>query len=239
LTALIVSGMMALPGTDQLVIGRTVGVAHSDGRAVMAEVTDGTGAGLQAFLDWAGTRGEIPLATAKNLAGASGKVLAVEPDADTVDVTQIDPDDVFGRFETLNRLNYTSESMVTYRSRFFKSVAMYRAWLDKRPDWKTLNGRPPTKAVAVRSSGNGKPTPKGRVKRPAAEASARPTPESPADQLPTSPSSPMVPYDLPLRPGLRVRLVLPEILTQADAKRITAFVTSLAFDQADIPEEGA
>jgi hypothetical protein len=47
-----------------------------------------------------------------------------------------------------------------------------------------------------------------------------------------------VAYDLPLRPGLRVRLVLPEILTQADAKRITAFVTSLAFDQADIDEKG-
>jgi hypothetical protein len=54
-----------------------------------------------------------------------------------------------------------------------------------------------------------------------------------------SPAVAMVPYDLPLRPGLRVRLVLPEILTQADAKRITAFVTSLAFDQAEMSEEGA
>lgn len=48
----------------------------------------------------------------------------------------------------------------------------------------------------------------------------------------------MVPYDLPLRPGLRVRLVLPEMLTQADAKRIAAFVNSLAFDQESASKEG-
>ncbi len=204
----------------------------------MAEANDGTGAGLAAFLAWAGTRGELPRTTAQNLAVASGKVLAIEPDADAVDVIRVDPEDIFGRFETLNRMKYTTESMNTYRSRFFKAISMYRAWLDKRPDWKSANLRPSTKAVAVRSSGNGKPPSKARPKRPA-EATARPSPEVATDQPLLPSSSAMVPYDLPLRPGLRVRLVLPEMLTQADAKRINAFVTSLAFDQAEIAEEGA
>ena len=53
-----------------------------------------------------------------------------------------------------------------------------------------------------------------------------------------SAAEPMVPYDLPLRPGLRCRLVLPEMLTQADAKRVAAFVNSLAFDQAEGTQEG-
>jgi hypothetical protein len=48
---------------------------------------------------------------------------------------------------------------------------------------------------------------------------------------PETQASTMVPYDLPLRPGLRARLVLPEMLTRADADRIAAFVNSLAFDQ--------
>jgi len=39
---------------------------------------------------------------------------------------------------------------------------------------------------------------------------------------------PMVPYQFPLRPGLRVRLVLPELLTRSDADRIAAFVDGLA-----------
>jgi hypothetical protein len=207
------------------------------GRRDVAEASDGTGAGLLAFLDWAGTRGEIAPATAKNLAVAAGKVLAVEPDPDAVDVIRLDPEDIFGRFHTLNRMSYTTESLGTYRSRFFKAIAMYRAWLDKRPDWKSASLRPPTKAVAIRSATNGKPAPKTRAKR-SAEVTPRPQPDA-SEQLPQHSSSAMVPYDLPLRPGLRVRLVLPEMLTQADAKRITAFVTSLAFDQAEISEEGA
>jgi hypothetical protein len=202
----------------------------------VAEAGDGTGAGLLAFLDWAGSRGEIAPGTAKSVAVSTGKVLAVEPDPEAVDVTRLDPEDLFARFETLNRMKYTTESMNTYRSRFFRAISMYRAWLDKRPDWKSANLRSPTKAVAVRSTSNGTSTSKARARR-SAEAATRQPQE--ATEQPLSPSTAMVPYDLPLRPGLRVRLVLPEILTQADAKRITAFVTSLAFDQADITEEGA
>jgi hypothetical protein len=212
------------------------GQQRSEGRRDVPEASDGTGAGLLAFLDWAGTRGEMAPATAKNIAVAAGKVLAVEPDPDTVDVMRLDPEDIFGRFQTLNRLGYSTDSLSTYRSRFFKGIAMYRAWLDKRPDWKSATLRPPTKAVAVRSATNGKPTPKARTKR-SAEAGPRP-PLEPTEQPSPPSSSAMVPYDLPLRPGLRVRLVLPEMLTQADAKRITAFVTSLAFDQAEVSEEG-
>jgi hypothetical protein len=205
--------------------------------AEAAKAVDGTGAGLLTFLDWAGSRGEIPPATAKNIAVAAGKVLAVEPDPDAVDVVQLDPEDIFGRFQTLNRTSYTTQSVNAYRSRFFKGIYMYRAWLDNRSDWKSASSRPPSKAVAVKSTGTGKATSKTRSKRPAAN-SPDPSPDA-AEPVPSAPSIAMVPYDLPLRRGLRVRLVLPEILTQADAKRITAFVTSLAFDQEEITEEGA
>jgi hypothetical protein len=47
---------------------------------------------------------------------------------------------------------------------------------------------------------------------------------------------PMVPYWFPLRPGLQVSLVLPEVLTRSDADRITEFVASLA-EQADAPRQ--
>jgi hypothetical protein len=201
----------------------------------MSDASDGTGAGLLAFLDWAGTRGELSPATAKSIGVSVGKVLAVEADPDAVDVRNHDPDDLFGRFETLNRTNYTTESMNTYRSRFFRAWSMYLAWLDKRADWKSAGLRPPSKAVAVRAPNNGK-TPKGRPRKPPAEQSR---PASDLVEIPGPPSAvAMVPYDLPLRPGLRVRLVLPELLTQADAKRIAAFVDSLAFDQAEAMLEG-
>jgi len=203
----------------------------------MSGASDGTGAGLLAFLEWAGTRGEITPTTAKSIAVAIGKVLAVEADPSGIDVRNLDPDDLFGRFETLHRTDYTTDSLISYRSRFFRGIAMYRAWLDKRPNWKSANLRSPSKAVAVRSAGNGRSTPR-RSKRSPAEPPAQTSTET-VDPPATSPNLAMVPYDLPLRPGLRVRLILPELLTQADAKRIAAFVDSLAFDQADTTPEGA
>jgi hypothetical protein len=204
------------------------------GRA-MSDASDGTGDGLLAFLDWAGARGELPPATAKSMGVTVGKVLAVEPDPAAVDVRNVDPEDLFSRFETLNRTSYTTESMKTYRSRFSRAVSMYLAWLDKRPDWKSAGLRPPSKAVAVRASTNGKPS-RARPKKPPAEQSR---PAADVVEIAGPPSAvAMVPYDLPLRPGLRVRLVLPELLTQADARRIAAFVDSLAFDQAEATAEG-
>jgi hypothetical protein len=213
------------------------GLTSLERRRAMSEATDGTGAGLLDFLNWAGTRGEITPNTAKSIAVAVGKVLAVEADPSGVDVTNLDPEHLFGRFETLNRTGYTSHSMDTYRSRFFRGLSMYQAWLDKRSDWKSAGLRVQGKTVAVRSASTGKAVTKPRSKKPPAESETRSSAEVVEASGPSSAAA-MVPYDLPLRPGLRVRLVLPEMLTQADAKRIAAFVNSLAFDQVDVTEEG-
>jgi hypothetical protein len=51
----------------------------------------------------------------------------------------------------------------------------------------------------------------------------------------------MIPYEVPLRPSDSredtARLILPADLTRADADRLTAFIMSLAFD--DATEEAA
>jgi hypothetical protein len=203
----------------------------------VADVTDGTSEGLQEFLSWAGGRGEINPSTASALSVAVRQVLAVEPDPDRVDVREINIEDVLDRFETLNRTGYSTQSMQVYKSRFRRAVSMYTAWLDKRPDWKS-GGRPrATKAAAAGSSStNSKRTGAKTTRSRAAAAPVAAVPHR--DSEPTSDVTPMVPYDLPLRPGLRVRLVLPEALTKADATRIAAFVNSLAFAD-ESPQSGA
>ncbi len=204
------------------------------------EAKNGTGAGLLEFLEWAATRGELIPATARAIAASTRKVLEVEADPGAVKILEIDPEDLFSRFETLNRTKYTPESMTSYRSRFLNAVAMYRAWLDKRSDWKTAGG---WGRRAARGSGkapreNGEVTRRGT--RKGSVVYSPPSLAKPAEDLPVVPQAgtPMVPYDLPLRPGLRVRLVLPEVLTRADAERIAAFVSSLAFDQAEVAQGG-
>lgn len=42
-------------------------------------------------------------------------------------------------------------------------------------------------------------------------------------------TAPMLAHDVPLRPGLLVRLILPIDLTSADADRLAEIVRSLAF----------
>ena len=64
----------------------------------------------------AGSRGEIVRPTARAMAVATGKILAIEPDSDAVDVRKLDTDDLFSRFETLHRIDYTTSSMAVYRA---------------------------------------------------------------------------------------------------------------------------
>jgi hypothetical protein len=188
----------------------------------MAESHDGTGGGLDLFLEWAGRTGEMNPATANSYRTAVGKVLAVEGEAiDQVDVTRFDPEAVLARWENLNRTNYSSGSLNTYKSRFRQAVAMYKAWLVQDPNWKQ---------AGKGSSSNGtRPSVKtGRPRKPKAKANGD---EPQQATEPASAQGPrMVAYDLPLRPpDLLVRLTLPMDLTKEDAARISAFVNSLAF----------
>lgn len=198
----------------------------------MADVSDGTAAGLIAFLEWAGTRGEMNPATASSRAVSVRRVLEIESaPLESIDLRQLDVQDLLDRFETLKRLEYTSESMKVYKSRFRASVGSYLAWLDKRPDWR--RGGRPAAAPAKERAGS----PRRKVTAPMPAESPTPTSpqaEDPASQPAGGPAglTPMIPYEVPLRTGgeLRARLVLPADLNRADADRLCRFISSLAFE---------
>lgn len=198
----------------------------------MADVSDGTAAGLIAFLDWAGTRGEINAQTASSRAVSVRRVLEIESTPlESIDLRQLNVQDLLDRFETLKRLEYTSESMKVYKSRFRASVESYLAWLDKRPDWK----RPGRQATAPAKERSASPRRKVTARVP----TEAPTTSSPGGEDLASPPiagpaglTPMIPYEVPLRTGgeLRARLVLPADLNRADADRLCRFISSLAFE---------
>jgi hypothetical protein len=193
---------------------------------------DGSGGGLNLFLEWAGTRGEMNPATAKTYQAAAKSVLSVEADPASVDIRSLDVAAILDRFETLNRTRYTSDSMATYKSRFRQAVAMYLAWLDKEPGWR--------QAGRSRRAG----TQAGATSRSSRKATA--APDVVVDDVPSSANLAgrrLIAYDLPLRPNLLVRLTLPVDLTSADADRVANFVKSLAFanssDQPPVMRPGA
>lgn len=212
----------------------------------MADVSDGTAAGLLDFLEWAGSRGEINAGTASSRAVAVRRVLDIEGmPLEGIDIRGLDVDSVLDRFETLKRTDYSSDSMDVYKSRFRSSVNSYLAWLDKSPDWKRA-GRPATgqgnRASATKRKINKPKNPStGSVGAdPKAGLADQEGTGAPAVDPGTMPR--MIPYEVPLRPGtdMRVRLVLPDDLTKADADRLSRFIQSLAFGPSDMaPRESA
>jgi hypothetical protein len=199
----------------------------------VADVSDGTAAGLLAFLEWAGARGEMNAATAGSRAVAVRRVLEIEnKPLESIDLRQLDIDNLLDRFETLKRLEYTSKSMDVYKSRVKNSIDSYLAWLDQRPDWK--GPYKPAAGPAKERNGNSRRKSSQRKAGETPTASSSSEDDQAGESVAAGPTgfTPMIPYEVPLRSGgeLRARLVLPADLTRADADRLCRFISSLAFE---------
>jgi len=181
-----------------------------------AEPTRGTAAHYMFFLDWAERKGEMPASTVQNWRNASTKVLEIEDNWRDVNVVDFDLDAHLGRFETLKRTAYTTNSMRAYKSRTKVGIEAYRLWLANSPDWKP-------KGSGLRTSKN------GSKKSPATAPPADSAEQKGETGGYVPHHSTLIEYPFPLRPGVRVLLALPEDLTEKEAKRVARFVESLAF----------
>lgn len=203
------------------------------GRLLVTEAPkDRTLAGFLAFLEWAGRTGELNQSTARAFGAAVRQVVAIEDDADNLDVTTIDVDAMLARWENLNRTRYSAGSLATYRSRFRQSLAMYAAWLNKDPAWKQAGKAQPKQGTKAATT-TGRPR---KLVRTSTDTAPPATDTADTAVAGTSAGVRLVAYDLPLRPDLLVRLNLPVDLTSSDAARIATFVKSLAFDAVATPE---
>lgn len=190
----------------------------------MAETQDGTAAGLDSFLAWAGRTGELNANTATALRTTCKGVLAVDAAGGGADVISLDVEALLDRWENLNRTRYSAGSLTTYRSRFRQSVAMYKAWLVKDPAWKVA-GRASSSKGTRGAAATGRP--RKEAPRPVTEDVK---PDADVRHPPTETTGTrLVAYEMPLRPDLLVRLTLPVDLTPTDADRLAAFVRALAF----------
>lgn len=184
-------------------------------------VTNGSGAGLIGFLNWTIQKSELVDATASALRTGCLKVLAVEDNWEDIDLRTANLDNIISRFKNKHRMDMKDRTREQYEQRLRQSVEMYLKWLDDDPTWKpaqrkkaSLNGGTVTQNAAVA------PVP--------AEVRA----EMPSRQEPPKPG--MIVYPFPIRPGLRGKIELPENLTMKEAKRIAAFISTLAVE--DEPE---
>lgn len=186
------------------------------------------------YLDNLIAKGKATNAAIAPLKIAFGKVMQVIEGDDwrEVDVRKIDVEDYMSRFANLTMGTYSSQSLTSYKSRVTRALNWYIQFLEK-PGW--------TPEVARRSS-----TKQVKPKKPTI------APKSAANTANTNPSpsgvdqsigtgfekvAGRVIYPYPLLDGQLVHVSLPVKLTKRDAKRLSAFIESIAVDEEDLRDE--
>jgi hypothetical protein len=172
----------------------------------------------RAFVDhwtWAVKRGLMNSNTAGALRAACTSVLEVEDGWESMDVTKMDIDVFVKRFSNLKAKDYTTDSLKEYDRRFRKAHGLYLAFLQDPTTWDPGGRRP---------SANGGKKEKDAVREVRAEGNG-------GAATPKIPSTPgFVEYPFPLRDNRIAKLILPIDLKATEAKRLSAFVATLALD---------
>ena len=192
-----------------------------------------TGAGLVAFLDYAIQKGYLKTATGQAMKTAVKEVLSATEGADgweTVDLTSLDETDVLRRFETLRAMKFSAGSLATYKGRFSRAAAMFEEFRASPTSW-----RPSVKQRSRAKGTNG-----SSVAPPS-------SPEVGAGEPWAAPSAPtrhpghgsaIITYPFPLRQGVLASVELPPDLTRREARRLAAFIESLAIEDEVGPSDG-
>lgn len=223
---------------------------------------DGTAASAIKYLDYLIEKGRATNGAINPLKIAFTKVMETIDGKDgwqAVQVRNVDVDDYMNRFGNLTLGKYSSDSLTVYKSRVKKVVEWYIRFLDN-PGWtpeiqrRNRSGSgsrqgivtslpvPPAPSVtpmSAETSGLNAESSADVSEAAAPQASApisvQPAPSQPvlAPATPAIPSNPdRVVYPFPLSDGQLVHISLPFNLGKTDAKRIGAFVESIARDDA-------
>ena len=139
-------------------------------------------------------------------------------------VKSIDVNDYMARFANLTMGKYSSDSLTAYKSRVNKVVSWYTQFLDKpgwTPDVQKRNRAPKT---AINNKQKGEHSQPASVHIPSQPAAPQSMPE-----IANTPGRILYPY--PLLDGQLIHISLPVKLMKSDARRIAAFIESIAIDQ--------
>lgn len=171
-----------------------------------------TGKALVGHWTWAAEKGLMNRNTANGLKAACTQVLGVLDDWENVDVSELDVDQTFARFQNLRKKDFKPKVLDTYRRRFRLAVSSYLAYQQDPRGWKP-----------------------GIVERPGAQRERTGARGRDADEARGQPATAtgLFEYPFPIRDGQTARLILPRDLKAAEVKRLTAFMATLVADYGD------
>ena len=175
-------------------------------------------AALVEFLDYLARKGLMNKTTASSRKAAVNNVLSVLDDEETIDISRIDLDDVMRRFHNLNGMNYTTDSLATYKSRVRSAIEDFISYVEN-----PMAFRP--------STGGGRKTREGArttvIKSQKDNGTLRTQSAGPLLQPPPAVATLILP--IPVRADLTVYIQgLPHDLTQAEASKIANVIRAMA-----------
>ena len=174
------------------------------------------------FWGWAAEKGSMNGNTARALSAAAKRVMSIDADWESKDVSKINADEHIVRFNNLSSREFKPESLQAYARRFKQSLSLFMEFQRDPANWKpSAVISPPRKARAPRQD-----SPKNGFQDSGFQGSEG----SVNDELETQPAQSFMEYPFPLRESCIVRLRLPSDLKVSEVERLSAFMKALAID---------
>jgi hypothetical protein len=177
---------------------------------------------LRQFIDFVRDKGLASRSTAQGWAVAVNKVLEHVPESEATDVRGIDLDAAIRRFNNKNPGTLSPKSLGEYRRRVAQVIAEFLAWAEEPTSYKP-RGATPTRKKEQTGKGVNDTT----RQRSVVDRSNDALVQSRAGHTGLALS-----MNFPLRPDFLVQVTLPRDLKTDEARRIGAFLLTLASDYA-------
>lgn len=173
---------------------------------------------LLKFLDTMVTKGLMNANTAAGLTAACAKIL--DDVAGEEDVRGIDVSTAVIRYNNRNPGALAPNSLAEYKRRVSRAILDFVSWVENPSAFK-----PRGRGASAKNGRQTETTPKKR-----AASHDQDAPPPPAYGTPTVTPSAGLPLSYPLRPDFLAQVVIPRDLTADEARRLGAFLLTLAAD---------
>lgn len=176
------------------------------------------------FLDYVSDKGLIKFQTVRGWRSAALKLMADLSEAEEGDIRTVNLDLAVHRTANRDSVSVSPESLNTYRNRVALAIQEFTSWRDDPATYKPrgLNGKSRTKSANGAKPSNERMISQERVSKGTSKASEKREAE-------TLVSSGLT-LSFPLRSDFLAQVVIPRDLTAVEAKRLGAFLLTIAVD---------
>ena len=189
----------------------------------MGTEPDYSRAALARFIEFVVDKNLVHPATAQGWRVATSKVLEELPEDAAGDVRQLDVEGIFRTFLHRNPGRLSPASVGEYRRRVGRAIEEFVRWVED-PGAYGFRGAPRT----PRRDGRPRPAPNGASSSPATSHGSPVAPLASPSPAPAIPDGIALHY--PLRADTLAQVIVPRDLTVEEARRMGAFLLTLAVD---------